>query len=52
MQIKPYIESSEFIDSDNRSIKEQAKILSDNLNNDLEIAKRCFGMVNFIRTVP
>jgi transglutaminase-like putative cysteine protease len=40
-----YLKSSEFIDSDNRNIKEQAKILAENQNSDYEIAKNCFEYV-------
>ena len=45
IKIESYLESSEFIDSDNKSIKEQANILADNQNSDLEIAKNCFEYV-------
>lgn len=45
MNIKLYLESSEFIDSDNQNIKEQAATLANNQSTDVQIAKRCFEYV-------
>jgi transglutaminase-like putative cysteine protease len=42
MEIELYTKASEFIDSDNKNIKEQAKILSTGVDHDYEIAKNCF----------
>ncbi len=40
-----YLESSEFIDSDNKSIKDQAELLANNQSTDYEIAQSCFEYV-------
>ena len=45
MNIKLYLESSEFIDSDNQNIKEQAATLANNQSTEVQIAKRCFEYV-------
>lgn len=45
MEMEIYTKPSEFIDSDDERIKEQAKILSNGLKNDYEIAKSCFEYV-------
>ena len=45
MKMEIYTKPSEFIDSDDERIKEQAKILSNGLKNDYEIAKSCFEYV-------
>ena len=40
-----YLESSEFIDSDNKNIKDQAKFLANNQSADYKIAQSCFEYV-------
>ena len=43
--MKHYINSSEFIDSDNDLVKERAKALSSGIEDDYQIAKSCFEYV-------
>ena len=45
MNTKLYLESSEFIDSDNKIIQNQAAILANNQSTDVQIAKTCFEFV-------
>jgi transglutaminase-like putative cysteine protease len=45
MKIQPYLEYSEFINHDDKHIKEQARILANNSNNELGIVKNCFEYV-------
>ena len=45
MNTKLYLESSKFIDSDNKIIQNQAAILAKNQSTDVQIAKTCFEYV-------
>lgn len=45
VKIEPYLECSEFINHDDKHIKEQARILANGLCNELEIAKNYFEYV-------
>jgi hypothetical protein len=45
MDIKQYLESSKFINSDNHLIQKQAPILASNHTTDVQKAKACFEYV-------